>query len=160
MNYWLRHPCRAFNNWHWDYFGMPFRLKFYWQRLRYGVADSDSWNFDEYLLNVITRGLKELIDGMGHPCYIYDEKNKEIYTYHYKYDGCEPEHTDEDTSTSSSKGAEVWDQVILDIITGLEAFKEARDNWYLTDSKEYKKCDKAFRKSMALLTNNFGSFWD
>jgi hypothetical protein len=37
-----------------------YELKHYYQRLRYGISDSDIWSFDTYMLGVMIIGLKHL----------------------------------------------------------------------------------------------------
>lgn len=40
------------------------------QRMRFGVADCDTWNFDVYLIKVTVRGLRQLADHLtGYPGY-------------------------------------------------------------------------------------------
>lgn len=40
------------------------------QRMRFGVADCDTWNFDIYLVKIIIRGLRQLADHLtGYPGY-------------------------------------------------------------------------------------------
>lgn len=40
------------------------------QRMRFGIADCDTWNFDIYLIKVTIRGLRQLADHLtGYPGY-------------------------------------------------------------------------------------------
>jgi hypothetical protein len=160
LHFRLRHPRRAFQNWHWDYFGFPFKLKYYWQRIHYGICDADSWNFDNYIAETVCLGMLKLIDGAGYPCVIYDEKNKEIYVHRHKYDAIEPQLSDNEYAANHHRGIITWNQVLQDIADGFKAYLDREDQWYMPGTKEHKDATKKFRKGMGLLMNNFGSFWD
>lgn len=56
-------------------------LKIFYQRGRYGYAESDLWNFDGYLSEMLARALKEFKkDTIGHPCELTpDEWDAKLY---------------------------------------------------------------------------------
>ena len=154
-----------------EFFDIPYQLrkiKWLYQRCKYGFSDRDLGGFDYYLSGIIRKGLRQL-----------------AVTHH----GCPPEFYDE-----KKKGDEclAWRQILLEIAEGFEANRKLADNDFYNDpevdklyddkkgfmknkewndalikmwkSKEYikarKQCEKKWEKAMILFKEYYNSFWD
>jgi hypothetical protein len=52
-------PWRWVQNWSYDKFGIPFRFKFFVQRMNHGWSDGDRWNLDSFLARTIAQSFKD-----------------------------------------------------------------------------------------------------
>lgn len=92
------------------------KVKWMYQRIKYGFSDRDLWSFDYYLSKVISRGLRQLaVQAHGCPPEFYDKKKKG--------DECIK-----------------WRQLLLTIAEGFEADIKLSDDEVL----DYSEADKLF----------------
>jgi len=155
-----------------EFFDIPYHLrkvKWMYQRIKYGVSDRDTWAFDSHLTKVISEGMRKLaVQAQGCPNDLYDEKKKG--------DECIK-----------------WRKILLDIAEGFESKQKIIDDEIidyseadaLYDNKnplgrvneawgkklmEIQKSPKSKRlikkheakwdKAIALFKEYYGSFWD
>ena len=109
------------------------RLKIitFFQRGKKGWSYPDTWDFDDYLTDVIIGGLTHLRKYThGHPVIKGVNNNKQ------------------------------WKSILQKIINGFKAYKKMC-NWCIRHKeKTYKKLNKKFKEGMKLFIKYYGTFWD
>jgi hypothetical protein len=141
---------RRLDDWSWEKFHCPPKLKYFVQRALHGYSSADVWNLHYYLERVLIGSLKELKESkVGIPMVAYNAAGKELYVC-----GTWPSDSDE---VFESRIA-IWDKVLGDIIEGLEA-AIALDDMYFSNPERKKLQDKKNR-ALKLLMYNWESFWD
>lgn len=121
-------------------------IKTFVQRGNRGWADSDIWDFDSYLSDIIIAGVRDLKKGIGCPGGLWDKeaKNKECWK---------------------------WHEILEEIAQGFEAAKEMnhpRYSWEKKDTALQRKIDleqqkvltKKFERGMELFGKYFFNLWD
>lgn len=146
---------RQANNWLYGKTGVR-SLSDYKERVMYGISNEDVWSLDYYLCNVIIRGINILRkNGVGHPCYIYDENGEEIFSLSYDSE------TNKETSTGN--GPRIWDDLLETIIAGFEAhdllYNGYGERWSYSNVKQREHLEEVSKKGMRLMVNNFGGLW-
>ena len=109
-------------------------FKWAWQRIFRGYADCDTWNFDDYLLEIIVGGLRHLAD----------------YTHSY------PE------SFGSCENWEAWLRETADMIEeGNDTEWWYEDEIpYVDTTNEIKRRQEVLNNGLSRLTEHFKSLWD
>ena len=142
-----------------------YNLKYFYQRcLRQGPSDSDIWNLNTYLIEILTKSFTEFEKRgrMGTPCSFFN--GKKLYY---------PVFIENKTDKKKFKKLEdtyrkQWDTVLKEIRIGFKAMSDIlEDNFILEepfDIKIYTKkrviLRKKFKKAMFLVERNFECFWD
>lgn len=112
---------------------IPRMFKYAWQRMNRGYADCDVWNFDTYLVSIITSGLRHLAE-YGH-------------TYAFEFTPEEWEHWLKETADMLEEGAD----------------DDWWINWDIpgeTYQKEQERRKLLFNEAFDRLKEHFGDLWD
>jgi len=130
------------------------KIKYYIQRAKRGYADSDLWDFDDYLCGILPAALRKMKGGVGCPSEFFDEsaKNNECHN---------------------------WDDELETMAQGFEAAKFLKDykfikwvpskenkegmpgtNVMTTDYEAMENARKKVEKGLESFAKNFLNLWD
>jgi hypothetical protein len=140
----IRYYC--FYIW-WNWLDMlPRRIYWFFQRGKRGYADCDIWNFDDYLIDVISHGLRHLKQHKeGIPPEIWKKYDK-------VNDLCL-----EDKELGAS---EEWNQILDKIIEGFDSAEVMLEFGYELEHEEYMECERIRREGFDLFKEYFFNLWD
>jgi len=123
-SYWYRY--------FWNYVSsIPLKIKSFIQRGKRGWADEDTWDFDDYLTDIIIGGMSHL--------------KKYIHGYPY---------------TKKVRSLREWKRILQKIIKGFKAYKKACDYTKTNTKEKFDKQMKKFNEGMKLFVKYYGAFWD
>lgn len=103
----------------------------FFQRGKRGWADSDTWDFNDYLTEVIIAGMSHL--------------KKHVHGY---------------PAIKGMNSNRQWKNTLQKIINGFKAYKKTCDYRIMKNKKRYNKEIKQFESGMKLFTKYFGALWD
>jgi len=73
LKYWLLHK------YNFVVYVLPFRIKRFWQRGKYGYSDADTWHLSYYLATIIVAGVKAIRErALGFPNNMHGEEWEEV----------------------------------------------------------------------------------
>lgn len=123
------------------------RLKWRWQRSKYGVADCDTWEFNDYLCKIIPPALRKLKNGVGCPIQFYDKENTN--------NECERWH---ETLESMAQGFEAANDIDNDRFF----IKKPTEKGYAyeTDIEAQQNAAKKMEYGLQLFAKHFINLWD
>lgn len=141
--------------------GFMFELRMAWQRATKGVSTRDTWSFDNYLDEIIPRGLRILRErDIGNPCMIFDEDGSEyscLDTEDYDWQNAD-----------KYEYAYIWPAVLTAMIDGFEAHDRLENGYYVDgefhlpyhNTPEGIELREEAEFGRKLFLNNYGSLWD
>jgi hypothetical protein len=133
----------CFYSWYYWLKDRPREIRWFLQRGKRGFADCDIWDFDDYLIDVISAGLKQLKKVQQTcPTEIFD-----------KYEHLSIEERDKATQKE-------WNEILDRIIEGFDAAKVLLDMYCELDEKERKDIEQIRQRGFDLFKEYFFNLWD
>jgi len=127
----------------------PQKIKWFFQRGFRGYADCDVWDFDDYLTDVISNGLKHLKENQhGIPT--------SIWTKYIKLDDLKTA----DRETKEIAADKEWKIILNQIIEGFDAARVLIDYSCELDEKERKEIEQIRQRGFDLFKEYFFNLWD
>lgn len=113
---------------------IPREIKWFYQRGRYGYAENDLWNLNDYLLSWLPKAIRELRDcADSYPSSPFD-------------------------SAYGLKSLGDWKKILTKMANGLESGIELM--WNTGTKRKMEKLDKEFKEGMKLFHKHFFNLWD
>ncbi len=124
---------------------LPRRIYWFFQRGFRGYGDNNVWDFDNYLIDIISNGLKQLKKYQhGIPTEIY-EKHKGKYV----------------TQTEEElKAQQEWNQILDKIIEGFDCAKVYIEYFCELEHEEKIKIERIRQEGFDLFKEYFFNLWD
>ena len=117
------------------------------ERARFGVGFADTWSFDDYLCNLIIRGLKQIKENKGCPADIYMK---------YANDIIKPYTTEEIDRLAMNEWHLIEDKIIL----GFDMAKLMINNYEGLDHNERMLAESYRQEGFDLFKKYFMDLWD
>ena len=128
-------------------------IKWWYQRMRYGISRYDAWDLDSYILIVLENGLKFLKDaGNSYPGWCTYEEWQNKLAYMIKLSELANRHEDEVTKQSFDKYLEIEKKFGLDSEECIKAKNEwlkDEENFEITKMNSRDRLIKELRKYIA-----------